>query len=160
MNIEEKLETLKDFDVCSGILEILFGPKIGEGLHREVYEYAIDKRYVIKIERSSETLCNMKEFMFWNEVGYQKELNKWLCPIKEMSSNGRILIMEKMKPITEKNKHLIPKEIPVWLSDMKWDNYGFIGKQFVCCDYPFSADYAFSNVKKTMKKWKSHLGEK
>lgn len=160
MEVKECFELQKDFELVSGACELLFGKHIGSGLHRDVYEYAPDKRYVIKVERDPETLCNMREFLFWDTILYQDDIKKWLCPVKEMSANGRVLIMQKMQPITEKNKHKIPKKIPVWLSDMKWDNYGFIGDQFVCCDYPFSSNYALSNVSKSLKNWKSHLNEK
>lgn len=159
MSPYEVLEFSNSYGKVDGVCNLMFGKLIGEGVHRVVYEFAMDKRYVVKVEKEFDTLSNIREFLFWDAIQFTEQA-KWLCPIKEMSANGRILIMRKMEPITEKNKHKIPKDVPKWLSDMKHSNYGFIGKQFVCCDYPFSADFAMSNVTKSTKKWKSHLGEK
>jgi len=52
-----------------------------------------------------------------------------------------------------KNKKLErPREVPEFFSDLKYDNWGWIGNKFVCHDYGFL--YKFIKYDKKMQKIK------
>lgn len=156
----DKIDIWREFDLSMGMFQILCGKFIGEGQSRIVYDCAILPGYVVKIEKEADTWHNQKEYLFYQSVYYQSEVTKWLCPIKWVSENGRIMIQKKASPITSKNRKNLPKRVPAFLSDIKEANYGFIGEQLVCWDYSSSLDLSSSYaLGKQTKKFKSHLGE-
>lgn len=110
---------------------------IGSGIHRSVFEYSLDDRYVVKIEPKN-TNQNTVEWMIWNEVQYLTGdlawVKDWFAPVKWISPNGRILVMKKTKPQYKAEKKL-PTKIPKFLWDVKHNNFGWIGKNYVCHDY-------------------------
>lgn len=115
----------------------LLGEKIGTGVYRSAYEYNLDKKYVIKVEPLN-TQCNHTEYLIWKEVywmeGDMKWVKDWFAPVKWLSPNGRLLVMEKTNPYP-RTKRDRPAEIPDFFTDVKWDNFGWIGDRFVCHDY-------------------------
>ena len=145
-------EIAKNCQISLELFNALCGDYIGEGLHRIVYDCRLKPGYVVKIEKSRETLQNFREFFLWESIMYQPEVKKWFADCYEITTGGGVLIQKKVAKITDKNSHLIPDKIPAYLTDMKEANYGFIGKQFVCCDYAFSADIALSAIASTTKK--------
>lgn len=153
----------RDWEISYGLFNALCGDFLGEGGSRIVYDCRLKPGYVVKIEKGRDTMHNLREFMLWEAVFHQPEINKWFPRCSEITTGGEVLIQQKVMPITDKNKHLIPDKIPGFLTDMKHSNYGFIGKQFVCMDYAFSADIAMSGISASAPKWrkfKSHLNEK
>lgn len=155
-----RVDIALSFDISYEMLDILCGEYIGEGNSRIVFDCTILPEYVVKIQKENSNHDNINEWeMYWS-VAYQDK-KKWLAECKWLSNNGRILIQKKARPITDKNKKNIPELIPAFLTDMKFSNYGFIGKQFVCFDYAFSAGICMSDsLGKKMRKFKSHLNEK
>lgn len=150
-----KLSNLQD--VNTDLILSLCGKKIGSGSQRYVYEYNLDKKYVIKIEPNS-TESNITEYMLWDEVkglrGDLEWVKEWFAPILWMSPNGKILVMERTyeeSKIRGKNLER-PKEVPAFFSDLKYDNWGWIGNKFVCHDYGFL--YKFIKYEKRMQKIK------
>jgi len=133
-----------DFVTC------LCGEFIGSGIHRAVFHYALDDKYVIKIEPNN-TNQNTVEWMMWNQIQYLTEdlawVKEWFAPVKWISPNGRILVMRKTHEKPDKER---PKKIPKFLWDVKWDNYGWIGNNFVCHDY--GQFYNFLEYRKAMQK--------
>ena len=118
-----------------------------------MYQHNWDKDYVIKIEPNS-TECNMTEYMLWDEIrGLKNErawVKEWFAPVIWMSPNGKILCMQKASEYPKNKKLERPKEIPAFFSDVKWDNFGWIGNRFVCFDYGFL--YKFIKYEKKMQK--------
>lgn len=109
---------------------LLFGNMKGTGIYREVFDFAPDKSLVIKCaERDPE--INFFEQEIWNMVAKTK-IAKWFAPCVDISPNGIFLIQKKVEM---KGKESYPKMIPSFFEDTKYSNYGWIGKQFVCCDY-------------------------
>jgi len=60
-----------------------------------------------------------------------------------------------MQKTEEKPNKPRPKEIPDFFTDIKWDNFGWIGNKFVCHDYGFL--YRFIKYENKMRKIKIFL---
>ena len=130
---------------------ILLGAKIGSGCYRDVYNCRLRDDLVVKIEREDKEFHNIKEWTIWSELEYADEYNKWLAPCLEISKNGKILIQKKVEFGRQKE---YPKEIPSFFTDVKPDNFGFIGNQLVCCDYGSTIFTRFFNKKLIKADWK------
>lgn len=155
-------DTLLDIDRANSLLKIpsisldlvtsLCGDFLGSGTFRSVFDYNLDNKYVIKIEPRN-TNCNQTEYAIWDEVRWLKGdlawVTKWFAPIKWISPNGRILVMQKTSKKPRKEK---PKKIPAFLWDVKEDNFGWIGNNYVCHDY--GQFYNLIHYSKKMKKVK------
>lgn len=120
MILQQQLEEYKD---------VLLGKKIGRGAYRDVYECSLNKKYVVKVENENNGFANMREWKVWEEVQYTP-FEKWFAPCLMISNNGLILIQEKVKHSED-----LPDKIPYFFTDIKPENFGYIGKKFVCCDY-------------------------
>lgn len=124
-------------DVNTDLILSLCGKKLGAGVYRTVYEYNLDNRYVIKIEPNT-TESNITEYLLWSEIkgliGTLAWVKDWFAPILWMSPNGKILVMRKTEEKPNKER---PKSIPLFFTDLKRDNFGWIGNKFVCHDYGF-----------------------
>ena len=127
-------KTVVKYDFLSTFL----GSYIGGGIHRMVFEYNLDPTKVVKIEIDN-TGSNNNEFEVWNEVrwytGKLSYVPRWFAPCHWISPCGRIMLQSKTKPYVENEKYK-PDKIPAFLTDLKPDNFGYIGKQLVCHDYP------------------------
>lgn len=109
------------------------GSMLGYGLYRDVYEYKIDTNYVIKIEDTSKgSFSNVIEWRTWNDNEEWKAFSKWLAPSIAIDETGQILVQRR---VIHKTIDKYPKVVPNLFTDFKIQNYGWIGKQFVCCDY-------------------------
>ena len=144
MRLEDNLDNIGSLHhivtstpVITDLITSLCGEHLGTGVFREVYDYNLDDKYVIKIEPEN-TNCNIIEYMIWNEVkgliNNSEWVKKWFAPVKWISPNGRILVMRKTIDCGEKKKPL-PEKIPAFFWDVKLDNFGWIGNDFVCHDY-------------------------
>jgi len=124
-------------DVNTDLILILCGEKIGSGVYRSVYEFNMNpERMVVKIEPRS-TDCNMQEYLLWDEIqglcGNLAWVKEWFAPIQYCSPNGKVLIMQRTKQLNRPR----PKKVPAFFTDVKADNFGWIGNRFVCHDYGF-----------------------
>jgi len=137
LDLERANDMLKIPAVSYDFVTSMCGEFINSGLHRSVFHYALDEKYVIKIEPLN-TNQNTIEWMMWNEIQHlQNELawvKDWFAPVKWISPNGRILVMRKTIPQSKAEKKL-PTKIPKFLWDIKHNNFGWIGKNYVCHDY-------------------------
>lgn len=107
------------------------GEKLGSGQGREVWSFGLDDRYVIKFEGRDHSFQNVKEWDLWcDAVEMGSDIADWLAPCDRISPNGRILIQERTKPATK-----YPDKLPVFFADTKRQNFGVIGRRFVCHDY-------------------------
>lgn len=138
--------------VTQDLILSLCGKHLGEGMYRSVYEYKLDENYVIKLE-SIGSNCNLTEYMMWNEIQHLSEdlawVKKWFAPVKWISPNGRVLVM---KRTVQKYNKKRPDKVPSFMWDVKEDNFGWIGNNFVCHDY--GQFYNFIHYPKRMKKAK------
>ena len=133
-------------------LDILCGEYISSGTYRDVYQCVLFDNWVVKIDRSNSN-SNILEFETWDLVKRTKH-RKWFAPCAWISSNGKILLQQKTKPITD-NK-ILPKKIPAYLSDVRIDNLGLIDGKLVTHDYSFTIDQLFK-MKGNKKKVKLKL---
>lgn len=159
MRLENNLNDVKELsfitqleDINSDIVKCICGKKIGQGQYRSVHEFNLDKDYVVKLEPLN-TSCNTVEYMMWDEIkGLKEELawvKDWFAPVKWISPNGRVLLMKKTEEEPDKK---LPKKIPSFLWDVKPDNFGWLGKNYVCHDY--GQFYNFIHYPKKFKKLK------
>lgn len=111
--------------------DILVGTKIGSGCYRDVYRCKLDYSLVVKIEKEEGQFHNIKEWNIWEELKYCP-LKKWFAPCISISNDGKILIQKKIEFGRKKD---YPNKIPSFFTDVQPHNFGFIGKQLVCCDY-------------------------
>jgi len=138
----------------SEIRKNVCGSLIGKGTYRDVYELKSNPDYVVKIERS------MRNAMFCNVTEWRNYINnrewtwfeQWLAPCEMISQSGQILIQRR---VSHKRRKDYPKYIPAVFTDLKLANFGWIGEQFVCCDYSFIPFYFIKVGKSKMKyaKW-------
>ena len=112
------------------IIQHLIGDLIGEGQYRYVFDFGKDK--VAKIDVGV-VLANANEWLTWCDVKDFPKAAKWFAPVIRCSTGAKFLVMQRAdmdRPIKD-----YPEEIPEFFGDVKKQNFGFIGKQFVCVDY-------------------------
>ena len=143
MKLEDNLSDIKRVSELLDVAPIAYdfvtticGEHIGTGVFRSVFEYNLDSKYVVKIEPFN-TGCNLIEYMIWKEVeGLKGDLawvKKWFAPCEWISPNSRILLMRRTQ---EEDKGKVkPEKVPKFFWDVKWDNFGWLGKNYVCHDY-------------------------
>lgn len=117
------------------LMSVICGKYIGGGAYRQVFEFALNNDYVIKIETEG-GYSNFQEFTLYEEVnGLCNSLawvKDWFAPISWISPNGQILCMQKTEDKPGKTK---PNKVPAFFLDVKPDNFGWIGNKYVCHDY-------------------------
>lgn len=162
VRLENNLNSLEEVsnisrlqDVNTDLILSLCGKKIGSGTYRTVYNYNFHEKYVIKLEPNN-TDCNVSEYILWDEIqGLKGDLawvKDWFAPVLWMSPNGKILVMEKTSENPKNKKLERPREVPAFFTDLKYDNWGWIGNRFVCHDYGFL--FKFIKYEKKMQKIK------
>ena len=109
---------------------LLLGEMLGRGIHRKVGVYKLENNLVIKCAIECPNI-NILEDEIWLMV---KDTNiaKWFAPCVAISECGMFLLQ---KRVETKPKSEYPKLVPSFFGDLKYKNFGWIGKQFVCCDY-------------------------
>lgn len=149
-NLEETSNLISWQDISTDMVLSLCGSILGEGASRHTYVYNLDPKYVIKVETGNNG-HNMIEYLLWNEVmgltGPLSWVKDWFAPVKWISPNGKLLVMERTYEKPEKER---PKYVPDFFTDLKRDNFGWIGNKFVCHDYGFI--YRFIKYSSRMQK--------
>lgn len=128
-------------DICSLFLDEI----VGRGESRTVYKTELLPGWVLKVDREN-SWDNIKELNFWTAVKETPEVAKWFAPCKWASCYGHILMQKECTPINSKNEKYIPDLAPDIFDDIHRNNFGFIGKQFVCFDYAFSSKKALERI--------------
>lgn len=136
----EFLEMFKnDWFLLGDMADMFIGGNVGTGNSRSVYDFTMDPKYVVKIDRNG-NFDNVAEWDIWNNI--PEDLKKWFAPCLRISQCGRLLIQEKTTPVQLED---MPKEIPAFFQDFKLQNWGKIGENIVCHDYAnhkfFSKDH-------------------
>ncbi len=148
--INDSPESVHDF------IGFFCGDYIGSGTTRSVYNFKYDSNWVIKIENGNAEGDNWAEHRIWESIKYTTDGTKeWFAECGKISTNGKIMLQRKTKPLVSKYSK-IPDKIPVWFTDLKLDNFGWIGNQVVCHDYSFSLEIfgAIATRSKKMQKFK------
>lgn len=114
--------------VSSDLLNLLLGPKLGEGSFRKVYQLESDPGKVLKVEVPSQSFYNVMEWEIWQEA--PAKWRKWLAPCFDISPSGCALIQAKVERVERR-----PRNIPSFLDDNKLSNWGKYNGRIVCCDY-------------------------
>jgi hypothetical protein len=149
MTVKELLKKRSWGKDINRIVKNLCGKKIAEGQYRLVYELKGNKNYVVKIEKFPDKgyFANVTEWKNWMNNKDWKLLGKWLAPCVMINQTGQVLIQKRVK---QKEEAKYPKKIPNVFVDTKYANAGWIGKQFVFCDYPF---FVQTSLKLKKAKW-------
>lgn len=122
---------VNDWFLLSDFTDMFVGGLIAHGNSRSVYDYRLNKNYVIKIDRSGQ-FDNVSEWDIWHNLKDKPEVAKFLAPCIHISSCGRVLIQRKTKPVKSED---LPEQVPAFFHDLKLQNWGKIGKNVVCHDY-------------------------
>ncbi len=118
--------------VSTEFFRAMLGDLIGEGRDRYVFQSITNKNEVIKFDMSA-CNSNVLEWDCWLAVKNNPKISKWFAPVVKMSPCGRVLIMKKADMNRDREKY--PKLLPDFFDDVKYNNFGYIGKQIVCVDY-------------------------
>jgi len=124
-------------DTFLDAFNLLCGDLIGSGSEREVFECRLRPDLVVKveIEKKWRTFSNAREMELWCDSKGDEKIRRWLAPCEYMSPDGRILLMKRAAPITDK-KQLLDK-LPYFLWDLKPENFGIYEDRLVCVDYAY-----------------------
>lgn len=114
---------------------------IARGTYRDVFECRLNPAWVVKVEIDKgdwRSFMNVKEYHFWDWNKDYKKVSDWLAPCHFLSPDGRILIQSKVKMAKEHDP--LPEKIPAFFTDLKPQNFGWLGERFVCLDYATTLD--------------------
>lgn len=125
---------MADERITLDAFNLLCGKKIGEGIHRDVFECRIRPDLVVKVETATDyrSFANVREELFYSENQYFKKIADWLAPIEFLSPDGRILLMKRCEPVKESD---LPAKLPTWITDIKPENFGRLDGRIVLVDY-------------------------
>lgn len=151
MKLNELQDQLEKYQFISldKFLKKFAGKFINSGVSRNVYEFKLSKRYVLKIEKNRPYYDNVMEFKIWTEARYYSDIHKFLAPTVWISKSCKIILQRKIK-ISPIGKNY-PLKMPNIFTDLKYTNYGFINKRIVCCDY--SRCLLFNGMRSRNVKW-------
>lgn len=131
-------EIMKSRILQEEVFSCLCGKYLGAGIHREVFEYKPDPKWVIKID-IGDRHANIMEEEIWahvvdviQKVG-GRQLKDWFAPVKQLSPCGRVVLQRKCNTKFDRDK--FPKKIPDFFSDTKYQNWGLLNGLVVCFDY-------------------------
>lgn len=145
MKQSEILSIISGHRTLPAVIKNHCGELIGEGVHRDVYILKHDDKWVVKIERDM-SAGNFTNAMEWRNYVNHKDyigFGEYLAPIIAINETGQFMIQRRAERVIDGCKKHFPTHIPNWFTDTKKANFGWIGKQFVCFDYPFLIAPAF-----------------
>lgn len=143
-------ELLTSRTITRDLVGEMLGRKLGEGVSRQVFENRLDPTTVIKIEPEGGMFQNVVEYLIWTEVKNYKKMSKWFAPVVSISANGAVLIQKKVGPTSQTH---YPKQIPQFLMDVKYDNFGMLDGNLVAFDYGTSLFTRGYNTKLKKADW-------
>lgn len=126
---------------------LVCGDYLGGGLSRQVYEFALHPKWVIKFEVGDQ-FQNIMEWQVWQDVAGTR-WNKWFAPCVTISPCGTILVMGRTTPVKK-----LQARMPSFFEDIKLINFGTIDDQLVCHDYGYNKLLKGGFKHATMAKWK------
>ena len=120
-------------DLKDSVLDLFVGNCIGTGWSRHVYEIKDQPDRVLKVEHSNRFFSNVMEWKVW-EVVKDTEHARWFAPCYDISFNGFSLVQARTVPLTSEQFAEIT-EVPSFLSDVFYGNFGYLDGRVVCHDY-------------------------
>lgn len=125
------------FDHFSGTVSrdffrMITGEVLGAGVFRVVYDCPLRTDLVLKFESSAGDFQNVIEWEFWEANKEDKKTAAWLAPCEFISPCGTVLAMKKTTKPTLSD---YPKNIPEFLTDRKYANFGMLDGKLVAHDY-------------------------
>lgn len=114
------------------LVGMVCGNRLGGGIARQVYAFLPNPKWVVKIEDGGGSFQNVMEWQIWERIQDTKWA-KWFAPCHFISPNGAVLIQSRTKPLAGK-----PDKLPNFMTDLKEENFGRIGKQVVAHDYGYN----------------------
>lgn len=127
---------------------ICFGPVLGEGSARKVYEFLPDPTLVVKAELYGKNFQNVAEWEVWSWVRGRGDMEKWFAPCVNISSSGLFLLQKRVEPL---QKSQLPKRLPAFFCDLKPEHFGLYEGRVVCCDYGLVVSAIRDSNKKLVK---------
>jgi hypothetical protein len=135
--------------VFEDAFNMLCGKKLGEGIHREVFECKLRPELVVKVENDTyRYFANVQEMKFWNDHEHYAKVSQWLAPCEFLSPDGRILLQRRASALAY--NETMPDKVPAFLSDFKRENYGRIDGRLVCVDYAMTIPSPNVRLKKAI----------
>lgn len=125
------------------------GDWLATGLHRKVFVFKPDDRFVVKMEIGYKEFANIGEWRNWEWNKAWEKFSQWLAPCEWISDDGIFLIQRRVQRIIDGGSNKYPKKIPALLTDTKYFNFGWLDGRLVCCDYPnlISTDFRMKQAK-------------
>jgi hypothetical protein len=124
------------------------GQSLGRGASRYVFDCPLMKNSVVKYEIGTRSFCNQAEWDIWNNLSDHKVLGQWLAPIYHISPCGIILVQAKTTPVP---RDQMPKMIPRFFTDTKYQNWGWFEGRVVCHDYANNRLYSDGSLGRLVK---------
>lgn len=134
--------------VATDLYSMVTGRMLGVGASRIVFDYAPDPTLVIKFETGGGGFSNVMEWDIWENMQFDKRLSKWLAPCLMISPCGSILLQRKTTPLSIDH---LPKKIPRFFTDLKYQNWGMLDGKPVCHDYGNHRAYSGGNLHQLVK---------
>jgi hypothetical protein len=107
--------------------------RLGSGLYRTVFGIWDSEKWVMKVANSAEGAdANRDEWQVWCYLRERHKSNRLLAPCLGISDDGSVLLMRRT---TICNEAQVPKRVPVWMTDLKVQNWGMMDGRAVCHDY-------------------------
>jgi hypothetical protein len=117
---------------CRDLAHLFVGTRVGYGVSRHVFSVEHDPTLVIKWENEGKMFQNQQEWLIWQSIKGFPETARWFAPCVDISPNGIWLLQKRCLKIP---KEKYPKEMPDFLGDLKYQNFGLLGKRVVAMDY-------------------------
>lgn len=135
--------------IMQDLFGLICGEELGEGIHRRVFVYKPDDNFVVKVETAEGKGANFLENDVWERV-CETPFAKWFAKCGSISPCGKFLIQQRTKPANK-----FPEKIPFFFTDLKLENFGKVGRQFVCHDYALNLlmEKGMSNRMRTTPKY-------
>jgi len=121
----------KDRQYCyADFAQMMLDGKIGSGAARSVFKLHLIPDCVAKLEARG-GLQNVAEYQVWKAVE-KTEFAKWFAPVVSLSKDSTVLIQKKTTPAQRTD---FPEKVPVFFTDLKYQNWGLLDGRLVCHDY-------------------------
>lgn len=104
---------------------------LGSGQSRTVFALAGHPDHVLKHERKTGVFQNVLEWTLWRQIYFCERGARWLAPCEAISPCGTMLIQRRAEPIEDR----LPERVPIWVTDMKAANWGWLDGRPVLTDY-------------------------
>lgn len=134
MPVEERTVREWPQPIWRDVTSLFLGERLGGGMSREVFECAINPKWVVKVE-TGDHRQNIVETLIWCTVRDLECWRPWFAPVLHSSPDGRAIIQERTWPGLDR---AFPESVPDFLADVRPCNWGWLKGRWVCHDYGLS----------------------